>query len=193
VNAQVVFDTHRLLDIVPNLAAPLEIVEPQIFAWASSLGAGAVYTRDQFTRHAETARLVGDLAVDKEVCRQRQMDFRLAAGTLTSLDRRPANGWDDYLELWTAQRLTHRLKVYEKSDFTRLRELEIRIGGILLNNQSMPLVLILPQPTGSYIQLGFETMVELDTSPFASNRRQARVLREHLLPLDERTMVAPAV
>lgn len=189
-NAQPTFDARRLLDVVPNLAAPCDRVEPEIFSWASSLGLGAVYTRAQFDRLAEQARLSGDLG---ESYRQRQMDFKLAAGTLTALDRRPANGWDGYLEIWTAQRLTHRLKVYDKTDFSRLRELEIRIGGILLNDRSMPLVLILPQPTGSYLQMGWESVVELDTSPFAPNRRQARVLREHLLPIDERTLVAPAV
>ena len=100
---------------------------------------------------------------------------------------------DGYLDIWSAQRLTHRMKVYDKTDFSRLRELEIRIGGILLNDRSMPLVLILPQPTGTYLMMGWESVVEMDTSPFAPDRRKARVLREHLLPIEERTMVVPVV
>lgn len=188
--ANVAHAAPRLLDTIPRLAAPLDRIEPEIFGWASQLGLGTVYTRAQFDRLAEQARLQGDLS---EAHLQRQMDFKLAAGTLTALERRPADGWEGYLDIWAAQRLTHRMKVYDKTDFSRLRELEIRIGGILLNDRSMPLVLILPQPTGTYLMMGWESVVEMDTSPFAPDRRKARVLREHLLPIEERTMVVPVV
>jgi len=178
----------RLLDAVPTLAAPIERVEPEIFAWASTLGLGVVYSRTQFERLLDVAR-PKSAVTDME--RRRFMDLRFAAGTLTALDRRPPTGWEGYLDIWTGLRLANRLKVYEKSDFSRLRELEERVGGILLNDRAMPLVLILPQPGGSYVQMGWESVVELESSPFLAGRRSARVLREHLVPEAERTVVAP--
>jgi hypothetical protein len=188
-NAQLAELSPRLLDLIPNLAQPLETIQHEIFSWATQQGLGTIYTRAQFDRLAERARLESDL---DEARRQRNMDFRLASGTLTALERRPVEGWEGYLEIWNAQRLTHRMKVFEKTDFSRLRELEIRIGGILLNDRSMPLVLILPQPTGTYLVMGWESVVELGVSPFSPDRHGVKPIREHLLPIEERTMVAPA-
>ena len=179
----------RLLDAVPRLARPLDQVERDIYSWAGGLGLGPVYVREQFLKMFEVVKSSREQSIEHKY---RQLDFQLAHGTLTALEHRPVSGWEGYLEQWTLVRLEHRLAVYGKGEFTRLRELEKRLGGILLNDRAMPMVLVLPQPSGTYVQMGWESIVELDTSPFSPERRQAKVIREHLLPVEERTFYAPS-
>lgn len=182
-------ETVRLLATVPNLAKPLEVVRGEIHQWASKQGFGAVYSQEQFEAICQRVK---DGHTNKTVSFDTKTDFDIARGTLRGLELQPKGGWGEYIEQWTVVRLEHRLKVYRKPEYTRLRTLEERVGGVLLGSTMVPLVLIVPQPTGTYIQMGWDSVVELDRSPFGRDRGNAVTLREHLLPPPERTFTVPA-
>lgn len=168
----------RLLDVV-ELAQPLATLEPQIYAWASESGT-SVYTQSQLRRLKDLAHGFRDQAGVEGFA----TDLYLALGALTAQERRPADGWMGYVRHWELKRLQVRLSSGDKTDFTRLRELEIQVGGILLNDPSCPLVLLIPQPDGNWIQAGWELLIELAGSPFGPNRHQLPILRQHVVPLD---------
>jgi hypothetical protein len=175
----------RILDAI-NLASPLSVVEGQIYAWASGSGT-SVYTFEQLKRLRDIAR-----GADFDDATQNfAADLYLALGTITALQRRPADGWMGYVRQWELDRLSVRVSKNDKTDFSRLRELEIRLGGILLNDASCPLVLLLPQPTGTWIQAGWECLIEIAGSPLGPNRNSLPILRQHVVPFDIVTHASP--
>ena len=176
----------RLLDHV-RLAQPLEEAKAAIFAWAGCLGLGAFYTYEQLETLSVKAEAMGSTEGG-----YLSMDVRVARGTITALERRPRDGWEGYVRIWNELRVKERTGKQDITDFARLRELEGRCGGILLNNRACPLMLILPQPDGTWVQMGWESMVQLDRSPLAANRDQAQILQEIVLPAEERTIEAAA-
>lgn len=180
-------EAARLLTDVPNLARPLRELEADIFRWASTQEMGECSTREQFERQYQQL-----IKARVGINSRRILDYEIARGSLRALELRPASGWDGYVEQWTVVRLEHQMTSPQKPGLVRLRALEERIGGILLDSRRIPLMLVLPQPGGTYIQMGWESIVELDTSPFDARRNLGNVLREHLLPESERTFTAPA-
>lgn len=152
---------QRLLSTV-QLAQPLDAFHCDLFRWASTLGEGPVSTMQEFeaVRRALFAR-TGNPCIDKLM-----LDIYLAEGTINSLARRPGRGFPEYVRLWEQQCSSNRIKRLGLSDFGRLQALEIRLGGILLDDRTSPYVLILPQPAGHFVVMGATYVSRIDTNPF---------------------------
>lgn len=169
----------RLLHTV-ELAQPRASLQHDVFAWAATAGA-AIYTQEQFNRFVDQAKAAStaDSRLDPLV-----HDLYLAQGALTASQRRPARGWEGYLAEWESRRIGCRIKASSKTDFSRLRELEIAVGGILLRNRGCPLCLVIPQEAGTWIQMGWEAVTEVGGNPFAADAAQLPILRYHEVPME---------
>lgn len=170
---------------MPCLAQPLNDLEAAICGWATQLGHGTIYNAQQFERLCAMAQAGG---VNEDI----RWDLGVAHGALRALRLRPVNGWDGYLEIWSLVKLEHAIKVYHKAPHARIRTLEERLGGIAIGSRSVPLMLVLPQPQGTYVQMGWDSVTEVDRSPLGNDRDNARVLRDYVVPEDQRVFQAPA-
>jgi len=169
-----------LLDTV-DLAQPLEAARRAVYLWAGQSGQ-AVFDVAQL-EHLGHRFAAGHAAHGASGDR----DIQVAIGALQGLERRPEQGFAGYVEVWEAQRLSN--QVFNKGDFGRLRELRVQLGGILLNSPSEPFVLLLPQPDGSWVQMGWEAVLQFDGSPLGADRERLHLLAEHQLPHGQRTFV----
>lgn len=175
---------QRLLSVV-DLAQPIERFNADLFKWASTLGQGEVTSTSEFeaVRRHFVAR-TGNPSVDKLLG-----DFYIAEGTLKALKRRPERGFPEYVLLWEQQCSSNRIKRLGRDDFGRLQQLEIRLGGVLLDDRSAPYVLILPQPAGHYVVMGYTYVSRLDVNPFLHPESVTKPVQLHA-PADPDTVDA---
>ena len=161
----------RLLASGVEFAQPRDRLWDALCAWASQTGQ-SIYTEQQLER----------LRHDADAARMPYLaqDIQIAFDSLQALDRRPPNGWHGYVAAWETQRASN--AIFRRGEYGLLRDLQAQLGGILLNSRAQPFVLILPQPGGTYVQIGWMTLSELSVSPFGPQRHQAVILREHVLP-----------
>jgi hypothetical protein len=161
----------RLLKSGVEFAQPRDRLWEALCAWASQSGR-AVYSEEQLQRlHRDATNAGLDYL---------SLDIQIGFDALAALDLRPSDGWAGYLAAWETERAAN--AIFRIGEFSLLRGLNAKIGGILLNSRALPFVLILPQPTGTYIQMGFHSISELSVSPFGPQRNQAVILREHQVP-----------
>lgn len=172
----------RLLSCV-QLAQPVDSLRHAIYAWASGIEGNAVYTPVQFERLRTHAAAAHRASPEDKDAAHLNHDFHLACGALSALEKRPPGGWSEYVQAFTNHRLS--LRIRSISEFSLLRNLEVQVGGILLNDRACPLVLILPQPGGTWIQMGWESVIELADSPFESPAADKRILRAHAAEASE--------
>jgi len=161
----------RLLKSGVDFAQSRDRLWQDLCAWAGQSGR-AVYSEDQLQR------LQRDAAEAK--LEFLALDIQIGFDALSALDLRPSEGWAGYIAAWETERATN--AIFRRGEFGLLRGLHAKIGGILLNSRALPFVLILPQPTGTYIQMGFMSIAELSVSPFGPDRHEAVILRQHELP-----------
>ncbi len=169
----------RLLNAV-ELAQPLSTLEPAIFRWASGRGT-AVFDEAQLKSMYERERV---LAMTHGLVRDHVHDLYLAMGALNAARRRLPGGFRAYAELWEITRVVQRVSKGDKTDFSRLRELEVRVGGILLNDRACPLTLLVPQADRTWITLGFESVIHFASSPLSGGPIPP-VLRTHVPPTED--------
>jgi hypothetical protein len=158
----------HVIDAV-NLAQPLPDLEMALYAWAASLGYGSVYTRAQFERIR--AELATRAAAGEAGIRQVLSEFHLGAGALTAIERHPAAGWGAYVASFEQERLLGRVQMF--------RALERRLGGILFNGFQNPVVLVLPQPDGSWIKIGWDSLTLHGSSPLRARDQAPPPIRTH--------------
>lgn len=161
----------RLLKSGVDFAQSRDRLWDALCGWAGQSGR-AIYTEDQLQRLQRDA---ADAKLEFLV-----LDIQIAFDALAALDNRPKEGWAGYVAAWETERATN--AIFRRGEFGLLRGLHAKLGGILLNSRALPFVLILPQPTGTYIQMGWQHIAELSVSPFGPDRHEAVILREHALP-----------
>lgn len=161
----------RLLKSGIEFAQPRDRLWDALCGWAGQSGR-AIYTEEQMQR------LLRD-ATDAKL-EYLALDIQIAFDALSALDKRPEEGWSGYVAAWETERATN--AIFRRAEFGLLRGLHAKIGGVLLNSRALPFVLIIPQPTGTYIQMGFQAISELSVSPFGPERHEAVILRQHTLP-----------
>lgn len=161
----------RLLKSGIEFAQPRDRLWDALCAWAGQSGR-AVYTEEQLQRLQRDAAVAG--------LEYLALDVQIAFDALSALDQRPAEGWAGYIAAWETERATN--AIFRRGAMYLLRGLHAKLGGILLNSRANPFVLILPQPTGTYVQMGWQHIAELSVSPFGPERHEAVILREHAFP-----------
>jgi hypothetical protein len=145
-----------------QLAQPVEPLRRALCAWAETIGEGSCASMTDFHRiHRAVLARSGNPAIEKLLS-----DFYIAIGSLAAIERRPPEGFEGYTRLWDQQCSSNRIHRTGKSDFGRLQELEIRLGGVLLANRAEPYTLILPQPDGAFVVMGWQYVAMVDRSPF---------------------------
>ena len=158
----------RLLSTV-NFAQPRDIVEREVLTWATHCQASSVYTIEQLRRLRDR---FGDAPNTRAIDFAR--DIEIAFNMLDAHDRRPADGWSGYFKSW--EMAFHTNHAFNGNRFGRLRGLYREFGGLLLNDVACPLLLVLPQPGGTWVQMGEQAMIERDTSPFGPDRDHFRTI-----------------
>lgn len=167
----------RLLSTV-DLAQPLHTLEPLLLRWASASG-WILKTVDAFEALAKAMEQQPALSSEDTT-----LDLRLAVDAWQALRRRPPSGFLGYVMIWQSRMSTQR--ALGVGDEGRLRALQHQLGGILLDGKAAPYILLCPQPDGTWMQMGFESVVLLDRSPLDEQRKRARVVRIHQLPAADR-------
>lgn len=175
---------QRLLACV-ELAQPIERFTADLFRWAATLGQGEVATIADYQRvHRDLMARTGNPNIDKLLT-----DFYLADGTIKSLQRRPERGFPEYVRRWEQQCSSNKIKRLGHSDYGRLQELEIRLGGILLEDRTAPYVLILPQPAGHFVVMGRTYVSRIDVNPLIAPEAVRNPSQIHA-PVDRDTVDA---
>lgn len=164
--------TSRLLPAV-QFARPLAAVLPDVLAWASSTGR-SVYTAQQLRElHAEVKQQADRTSPEVKHFEQ---DLFLAVGGLKALEIHPDPAWETYLDFWQTRRLQHRLE--DGSPLSaRLRDFHDRFGGLLFNNLTLPLGLLIPQPSGLWVHVGYDLLAEVIGDPFGPDRDNLPIAR----------------
>lgn len=169
----------RLIDQV-NLAQPLVQLEPQVFAWAAETFGQSVYSLQQLISLYDKHRYG-----DEDRPRWHAMDLYFGVGAIKALQRRPPTGWPGYIEAFERKRVVQRLRSNDTTDFSRLRELEIELGGILLSDRACPFVLVCPQPDNTWLTVGFESLMLFSQSPMRGTHGKEALVRSHIpTPVD---------
>lgn len=161
---------NRLLAEV-RLPQPPESLWVDVAKWASQCGR-SIYTRQQMLELQRSC-----VAGAYESLPFLATDIQMAFDVLRGLETRPASPWDGYVEAWERQIITDRM--FSRGSFGQLRSLHETLGGILLASRARPFVLMIPQPDGTTIQMGWETVLHLQGCPIAQAGTDLPVLREH--------------
>lgn len=160
----------RLLKTV-RLAQPRDVLLRQIFAWASGVGM-SIFSVEQL-RELQRIAVSGAHPELQNVA----SDIELGLDAVAALEKAPADGWPGYIREWESQIITDRL--FTRGSYGQLRSLQERLGGILLASRARPFVLMIPQPDGTWVQCGWETVIHLADCPLTNNTKELRILAEH--------------
>lgn len=170
----------RLLSKV-ELAQPLPQLDADLVRWAAPAG-WTVRSVEDFPTLARIAEIQ-----PTPWCEHIAWDVRVGWDAREAIRLRPAGGFEPYVRAWYARLATQR--ALGAGDEGRLRALQQTLGGILIDGRMAPFVLVLPQPDGTWISMGFETVTWLDRSPIGADRHRARILQMHELSEADRRYV----
>lgn len=159
----------RLINEV-ELAQPINIFTAELYTWASQSGV-PVKTLRQFvdlkksyhdSNHPDRFKVA--------------MDFEVALETISALEKAKHHDYAFYENIW---RFKFSASLGSQSDdFAIMRSLQDYFGGILLNSRQEPYLLILPQPDGTYIQMGYESILQLTLNPLGEKRDKNEILQQ---------------
>lgn len=167
----------RRLDDVVDLAQPSTLLFPAIAQWVSEVIGHTVYTFEQLVSlHDRCKREVLDAARPG----WHLTDLYCAVGALRAHKFRPRDGWQGYIDAFERKRVVQRISKDDKTDFSRLRELEIEVGGILINDRACPFLLICPQPDHTWLTMGFESLMLFSQSPLRGKHGKQSLIRSHV-------------
>lgn len=159
----------RLINLV-EFSQPIKEYRNELFAWALMSGKDVrnmkefMDLKNDYTdsTHPERAKIL--------------LDFEVALDVLNALSKAEHQSYTQYESLWRFKYTTSLGS--QSDDFTIMRSLQAYFGGILLENKVTPYLLIIPQLDGTYIQMGFESLLQLSENPLGEKRHQAQVLQE---------------
>lgn len=159
----------RLINLV-EFSQPIKEYRIDLFAWATMAGRDVRNMKEFMdvksdyvnSDHPDRAKTI--------------LDFEVAMEVLNALSKAEHLSWAQYESLW---RFKYSSTLGSQSDdFTSMRALHDYFGGILLENKVTPYLLIIPQIDGSYIQMGYESLLLLSENPLGEKRQLAQVLKE---------------
>lgn len=159
----------RLINEV-ELAQPLKEFTAELFTWASQSGR-PVKTLRHFV---ELKKAYHDSEHPDRF--KIAMDFAVALETISALEKASHHNYTFYESIWRFK-FTASLGS-QSDDFAVMRSLQDYFGGILLDSRQEPYLLILPQPDGTYIQMGYESILQLQYNPLGESRDQNPILQE---------------
>lgn len=160
----------RLLASVP-LAQPHDRLLEAACRWAAGTGR-SVFSADQLRELQRVAASghhpqLANLATDIE----------LVFDALRALERPPSPAWEGYVQAWEQQIITDRL--FTRGSYAQLRSLHEKLGGMLLPSRAKPFMLAIPQADGTWVQMGWETVLHLASCPITTPENEIHILREH--------------
>lgn len=164
-----------LIDSI-NLAQPLDTLKPEVFDWVQRHLQRAVYSVPQL------AKLNEELTPDRGVPRGVGADVYFALGAIRALERRPADGWNGYVDAHK-RRLAVQALTGRMNTIVRLRDLADELGGILINCYTAPFLLICPQPDRTWITISFESVMLFNQSPLRGTHGKHSLVRSHVSQL----------
>lgn len=158
-----------LIDTV-NLAQPLEKLVPEVFAWIAIHLNRPLYTLEQLERLNQ--RLNPTMGTPEGF----GVDVAMALGAIRALERRPASGFDGYVEAFVRHRSILQMRGHGGA-LARVRSLHAELGGILVNGHMAPFLLICPQPDGTWITLSLESVMQFSQSPLRGTHSRHALMR----------------
>lgn len=157
----------RLINEI-ELAQPLDTFRAELFTWAS-LSGYPIKTLKDFM--ALRDRYDQSEHYDRKTI---LIDFDVALEVIDGLSKSRPQGFSHYETLWRFK-FTSSLGS-QADDFANMRALQEYFGGILLDSKLTPYLLLIPQPDGTYINIGYESILQLSHNPLGEDRAAAQVL-----------------
>lgn len=160
-------DLPRLINEI-ELAQPLESFRAELFTWASLSGHPIKTLKDfmALRDHYDQSEHPDRMTI--------RIDFDVALEVIDALSKARAQSFSHYETLWRFK-FTASLGS-QADDFAIMRALQEYFGGILLDGKQTPYLLVIPQPDGTYVQIGYESMLQLSHNPLGEHRSNAQIL-----------------